>query len=138
MNESFIELFRGRLIGVMSEDEYDALAGSLDGAWIAVDFSADEARVSSVSGEEAGKMMADMRDEIKARNMLNVTYPYTYVHTPEAPRMIKLYDPRRCGSGCSTSSPDPWWVFSTTPPAEAELEELKPSRKRKGLRGLFG
>lgn len=132
MRETFLELFKGRLFGVMSEEDYDALAASLTGEWIAVDLGAGEVRVVEMTGSEVGDTMRELRDKVKSRNMLNVTFPYTYVHTPRAPRMIKLYDPINCGSGCSTSSPDPWWIFSVVRPERSELDSLnRPGQKEK-------
>lgn len=129
MAETFSELFKGRLDGVMSEEDYERLAGGLDGRWFAVE--AGSGAVMELSGAEAGERLLGLRDEVRARNMLSAKFPYTYVHTPSAPKMIKTYDPLKCGSGCSTSSPDPWWVFSAVRPAPEEIERLLPAPARK-------
>ncbi len=135
---SFTQLFRGTLRGLRTEEEYEALAKSSVGTWFASKFG--DGDVKKIDGSEVCRMLLESKDMVKKRNMLNITFPYTYVANPEEPQMIKIYDPLQCGSGCSTSSPDPWWVFSRVEPAEEELRDLMtPKEEKSGIVSrLFG
>lgn len=125
MTLSFADMFRGPLRGIRSEEEYESLAKSLTGMWSAIKFAGGENGILAVDGAKAGDMMIALRDEIKLKKLLSGAIPYTYVHTPDSPKMIKLYDPLKCGSSCSAGSPEPWWIFSTVEPEEGELETIK-------------
>jgi len=140
MSDSFTGIFTGRLEGILSEEGYSALAASLKGEWLAIKFA--EGAIERRVGEWVGETLEKLRAEVKARRMMNISFPYTYVHTLDNPKMIKIYDPSCCGSGCSsTSSPDPWWVFSAVEPGDGELEALRKTKpeERMGLLGkIFG
>ncbi|MBI5815518.1 MAG: hypothetical protein HZB29_07890 [Nitrospinae bacterium] len=134
MSAEFTELFTGRLEGILSEEGYISLAESLEGDWTAVNFT--QGLVEAIDAGKAAELLRGLHAEVKARRMINIAYPYTYVHTPESPRMIKTYDPSSCGGGCSaTASPDPWWVLSRVKPSAGEIESLKKKKpeERKGL-----
>jgi hypothetical protein len=117
--------FDGRLVGLMSEADYDRLAARLAGAWIGLHFADPTAQPASMTATDVAARLVRLKEEVAARKLLSVAFPFTYVRDPDAPTMIKLYDPRACGSGCSTSSPQPWWVFSTVAPSGAEVADLR-------------
>ncbi|MBI4666078.1 MAG: hypothetical protein HY751_06700 [Nitrospinae bacterium] len=120
---TFGGLFTGTLSGILLEEDYDTLACSLEGCFYAVDWK--ENHVARMMGNQVGDTMNMLKQDVCGRKALSVRFPFTYVHTLGSPKMIKLYNPADCGSGCSTSSPSPWWVFSVVAPGPGEIEDLK-------------
>ncbi|MBF0171254.1 MAG: hypothetical protein HQK87_09235 [Nitrospinae bacterium] len=125
MSPTFTGLFTGRLVGIMEKDGYDRLGPSLTGRWFLVPFSDGDAGAHGADAADAAALLLRLADEVKGRNLMSATYPFTYVHTPDDPQMIKLYDPLACGSGCSSGSPMPWWVVSRVAPSADELASLR-------------
>ena len=127
MSHAFTDLFTGRLAGIMERTGYDRLGPSLTGRWWVTPFMDDEALPYEADASDVAALLLRLADEVAARKLMEATYPFTYVHTLDAPQMIKLYDPLACGSGCSTASPKPWWVISRVAPTTEELASLRGS-----------
>ena len=136
MGQSFISVLKGRLFGVMNEEEYVNMAQSLPGdqTWYGLLFSPEvkgKSPVSpvAISGGEVGKKLLELYEEVKKRKSISGKFPHTYVNDRNAPGLIKLYDPGKCGGSCSTTAPDPWWIFSTLKPETSELSQVFAKKK---------
>lgn len=130
--ESFVTLFTGKLRGILKEDKYIELAESLSGSWFAITFENGGSKIEVIDEEGVKTRMLSMLDEVRSKNLLNSTFPYTYVHTPDDPQMVKMYDPIKCGSGCGPyGAPPPWLVLSKVEPTMEELEALAPKDEKK-------
>ncbi|MDH5680438.1 MAG: hypothetical protein OEZ36_02545 [Spirochaetota bacterium] len=128
---SFKEIYLGSFRGMTKEESYIQLTENLTGTWYSFEPDSDLPHVTEIPASELKDTLVSLANIIKARKISHITHPYTYVHQPEDPLMIKLYDPRRGGSSCSIQSPPPWYLFSRVPPAEAELKELFPHLDKK-------
>jgi hypothetical protein len=66
-----------------------------------------------LQGNQAGDFLAQRAEDIKTRRC---GAGWIYVHTPKNPSWIKIYDPLKCGSSCSTTAPDAWWEMELNDP----------------------
>jgi hypothetical protein len=80
-------------------------------------------------GEEAAAFLAERSSEIKARKH---GAGWIYVHTPDTPLWIKIYDPMKCGSSCSMTTPDAWWEMELEDP-RTKIPPENPAPREKGL-----
>ncbi|OIP60726.1 MAG: hypothetical protein CO150_01480 [Nitrospirae bacterium CG_4_9_14_3_um_filter_53_35] len=78
-------------------------------------------------GSEASLFLSDRSEEIKSRKH---GAGWIYVHTPEAPSWIKIYDPMKCGSSCSMTTPKAWWEMTLMDPRESLPPEPQTPEKR--------
>ena len=126
-NERFHSLNTGTLRGIQDEDQYIRFVESLsgDGVWYVLDFLDDEIHVEQIDTHQLQEAMRSMHAEVKSRKQSS-NYPYTYIHTPELPKMIKLYDPMKSGSSCSVMGCEPWRIFSIVEPQKEDLESFRP------------
>ena len=129
---NFVEISQGALEGFLYERQYDDFVGSLTEKrnWFAYDFSKGDFIFLAISEEDLKERLIACRDEVKSRKKFN-TFPFTYVKNKENPVFIKLYDPMKCGSSCSITTPDPWWVFSTVNPEKEEILKVFPAKTEK-------
>ncbi len=75
---------------------------------------------------EAAAFLAARIDDVKNRKQ---GAGWIYVHTPDAPSWIKIYDPYKCAS-CGTRSPKAWWEMELEDPREKYPTEAPvPGRK---------
>ncbi|NOY53173.1 MAG: hypothetical protein GXP58_06070 [Deltaproteobacteria bacterium] len=85
-------------------------------------------------GEEASRFLVARTEELKAR-------PYgpgwVYVHSPDAPSWIKIYDPCKCGSSCSITTPPAWWEMDLIDPADRIAPENSSMEEKKFLLHFF-
>ncbi len=139
INESFYNLNTGTLQGIQDEDQYIRFIESLsgDGVWYSLDFLDDEIHVEQIDTRQLQEIMRSMYDEVKSRKQ-SANYPYTYIHTPELPNMIKLYDPGKSGSSCSVTSPEAWRIFSILEPTKEDLESFRPPQNKSFFSKLLG
>ncbi|MDX1763744.1 MAG: hypothetical protein R3231_05435 [bacterium] len=82
-----------------------------------------------VQGAEASEFLAGLTRELKARPH---GAGWVYVHTPKSPSWVKIYDPAKCGSSCSTTTPPAWWEMALKDPRPTGLPKSSPEKK-----GLF-
>ena len=117
MAESFKELYQGRLEGFLFEKQYDAFVDSLSGneTWYRYEFANGDLNFSETTMTGVKDQLLEFRHMISARKQHN-TFPFTYVHNTSSPNLIKVYDPIKCGSSCSLTTPDPWWIFTRIRP----------------------
>lgn len=141
-NQSFLEIYRGRLEGILDEDRYLDLADLVRGHWYALAFTPEDLVLTEFGvGDENSRAAADqllnLHREIRERRMALSKFPFTYVRDADDPTFIKLYDPLHC-SACGTGpAPEPWWVFSRVRPLESEINELREERKRHHPHGFL-
>ncbi|MEK6776368.1 MAG: hypothetical protein AABY87_05745 [bacterium] len=68
---------------------------------------------------EASAFLAERIEDVKNRKQ---GAGWVYVHTPDAPSWIKIYDPYKCAS-CGTRSPKAWWEMALEDPREEQPQE---------------
>lgn len=141
-NESFLDLYRGRLEGILEEDRYLDLTGLVRGHWYALHFTPESLElVEFGAGDEGSRETADqllaLHREIRERKMALRKFPFTYVCQAEDPLLIKLYHPLQCSACGLGPAPEPWWVFSRVKPSENEMNELRQVRKKDGPQGFL-
>lgn len=131
---TFTEIATGTLDGILFEQQYDNLLASLNSndEWYAAEFHHTKMEFVKLPESEVRNKLSLLRDEVKNRKKHN-TFPFTYFKNNPSPVFIKLYDPARCGSSCSLTKPDPWWIFTKILPEERELKEVFPAPKRKSF-----
>jgi len=76
--------------------------------------------------EEASTFLAAIIEEVKNRKR---GAGWVYVHTPDRPSWIKIYDPYTCAS-CGTRSPKAWWEMKLEDPRETPLDEAQAPGKK--------
>lgn len=77
---------------------------------------------------EAAAFLAARIEDVKDRKQ---GAGWVYVHTPDNPSWIKIYDPWKCAS-CGTRSPKAWWEMVLEDPREKHSTEA-PVRGSKNL-----
>ena len=87
----------------------------------------------TIEGSAASDFLTERSEEIKNRKH---GAGWIYVHTPDSPSWIKIYDPMKCGSSCSMTTPDAWWEMTLEDPRE-EYPPDEPVQKKKGLVDWF-
>ena len=125
----FSEISQGSLEGFLFEKQYDEFVESLAGShsWFAYEFEKSDHEFFEISLLELKNKLLEFRQEIRERKKHN-TFPFTYIKNTKDPLFIKIYDPVKCGSSCSLTTPDPWWVFSRVKPSREEILQLFPPR----------
>ena len=78
--------------------------------------------------DEASAFLAARIQDVKNRKQ---GAGWIYVHTPDSPSWIKIYDPYKCAS-CGTRTPQAWWEMKLED-ARKELSTETPVRERKSL-----
>ncbi|PIV85672.1 MAG: hypothetical protein COW52_00990 [Nitrospirae bacterium CG17_big_fil_post_rev_8_21_14_2_50_50_9] len=81
---------------------------------------------------EASAFLAARIEDVKNRKQ---GAGWVYVHTPDTPSWIKIYDPYKCAS-CGTRSPKAWWEMALEDPRDG-LPEKPPVREKKNLLDWF-
>lgn len=138
---SFEERYRGVLRGILKEEQYSDLARqvkNIPATWYGVSFEKEALKVGEFSEKETSRKLTQLHKEIIEKNYVSARFPYTYFTVENELSFIKVYHPGRCGSSCSTSAPDPWWVFSRIPPTEQELARLRPPKQKNFISRLLG
>ncbi len=123
------------LTGLLNWERVDELIERIKplGPWYI--FSPTEGLESlfEAEGEEASRFLADRTEELKTRPH---GPGWIYVHTPDAPSWIKIYDPCKCGSSCSVTTPPAWWEMELTDPRD-QLAQNPPEEEKKSLLHFF-
>lgn len=129
----FLRLYGGRLHGVMTWKQLDALWQRVDpsAGWYL--YAIGEARPTAPSPPEAVRSFVAEVDALLRREHRESYCGIVYADDLEQPRLVKIYDPNHLGVSCGSSSapPLPGWVMSRVPPAEiGSAAPLPASRKR--------
>ncbi len=116
------------LTGLLSWEGVDALIEKVRsiGPWYIHAPAEGLPSVFSAAGDDAAQFLLERTEELKSRQR---GAGWIYVHTPDAPTWIKIYDPAKCGSSCSTSTPPAWWEMNVDDPRHRLADEAVPQRK---------
>jgi len=119
------------LTGLLSWEKVDALIERIKplGPWYIFSPMKGMESLFQAEGEEASRFLAARTDELKTRRH---GPGWIYVHTPDAPSWIKIYDPCKCGSSCSVTTPPAWWEMELTDPRDP-LPQDPPEDEKKPL-----
>ncbi len=115
------------LTGLLSWERVDALIEKVRsaGPWYIHAPAEGLPSLFSAEGDDAADFLAARTEDLKARRS---GAGWIYVHTPDAPQWIKIYDPAKCGSSCSTTTPAAWWEMEVSDPRERLAEEASPEK----------
>jgi hypothetical protein len=122
------------LTGLLSWEKVDELIERIKplGPWYIFSPTEGIESLFQTNGEEAAKFLSERTEELKTRPH---GPGWIYVHTPAAPSWIKIYDPCKCGSSCSMTTPPAWWEMELTDP-RPRLEPVSSEEEEK--KTLFG
>lgn len=117
---SFFDIFQGKMYGVLSWQKFDALwrhLGDNRQGWYV--WKCDEDMpTQTMSADEFAQFLQDsemfLRKQDRAKRC-----GFVYVDDVEAPQFLKVFHPRKMGSGCGCSSQPvlPYWTISQIAPA---------------------
>ena len=136
--DPYLAALSGRFFGVLRWDEFDALLARLGAdpeGWFIYETDHAPPTAPAGPGEMAAMLqaVAEVTDPVrKLRDVCGTAY----VDSPEAPGLIKLFDPWRMGSSCGGENhavAPPRWIVSRMKPSP--LPAAAPSRppRRRGL-----
>jgi hypothetical protein len=119
------------LTGLLTWERVDELIGKIRslGPWYIHSPADGMESLFTAGGSEAADFLTGRSEEIKARKH---GAGWVYVHTPEAPSWIKIYDPMKCGSSCSMTTPNAWWEMDLEDPRE-KISCEEPAAEKGGL-----
>ncbi len=118
-NNSFSSLYKGTFNGIIKEKDYENLANSLNGKWTSIEFDNSNANITFTSAEKITDIMLSIKNNMQSNSQ---PIPYTYVHTKDEPKIIKIY--KTGGSSCSRGTANPYWVFTNVAMSKEELKNI--------------
>jgi len=137
----FLTAFRGSFTAALRWHQLDALWARLreraDAGWFlyAVGESpptepADAARVEVFIAELDALLRAEHQEDYCG---------IVYADDPQAPTLVKIYDPHHLGVSCGSSAnpPLPGWVMSLLPPVDLPAARAPANNRRRWWRRLF-
>ncbi len=135
-NDAWQQAFAGSFSGVLRWGQFDALWAALrarPGGWYV---RRQEGAPCTEPETEAGflAMLDDTEAELKRLRPAD-SCGVVYVDDAAAPGFIKIFHPRKMGTGCSCDGPSlPWLVLSRMAPPVTHAEPPKPGLWQKLLR----
>jgi hypothetical protein len=140
MSAEFERLYAGRLYGLVSWKQLEALWDRLDpGAGWYLYAVGEAPPAAPSSGEDARRFMARVHDLLREEHREDYC-GIVFADDLERPSMVKIYDPNNLGVSCgfSKNPPLPGWIMSRVPPADLKPHVPIPGNRRRWWQGLFG
>lgn len=124
---AFRERLGGTFQGIMTWEQLDALWDRIRGGRWFVFPTDDPPPERPLDGEPLAAQIAAIDASLRRDHR----YDYcgiVYADDPEAPTLVKVYDPRTLGTSCShgAAPAPPRWILSTARPASLERDEPAP------------
>lgn len=137
----FLERFRGSFINLLRWPQLDSLWNTLrqqaDAGWYAYAIG----ETPPAAPLEAGELDAFIReiDTLLRREHDEDYCGIVYADKPDAPRMVKIYDPNNLGVTCgfSAAPPLPGWILSLDPPCDLPAAMPAPAGRRRWWQRLW-
>lgn len=136
----YLSKFRGSFTSALRWPQLEALwervTASPDGWFI---YAVGEMPPERPASPEALLGFVAEIDELLRREHAEDYCGIVYADVPEAPTMVKIYDPNNLGVSCgySDNPPLPGWVLSRIPPVDLQAM-TPPAGRRRWWRRLFG
>lgn len=142
MNSGFLEKYHGYLKNLLRWDELDRLWDRLrqapDGVWFAY-ATGESPPQQPLDAEQLARVIGEL--DLLLRTEHKESYcGIVYVDDPDAPSLVKIYDPNNLGSVCGSSfgpPPLPGWVLSTLPPTDLKAVLPQPEGRRRWWQRLL-
>lgn len=140
VENSFLTAFRGSFTSALRWPQLDALwrrVRSQPEGWFI--YSVGESPPVAPAGREELLRFIDEIDRLLRSEHDEDYCGIVYADAPQAPHMIKIYDPNNLGVSCgfSDNPPLPGWVLSRLAPVDLEAARQTAGRRRWWQR-LFG
>ncbi len=129
-DDPFLTFYNGRLRGMLTEELHQETAAALprERTWHLIHPQAEPTpAIETLSGEEVHAQFAALVEELAALHALHRGTGWTFVGERDGEWMIKVFNPRQCGSGCGPYSPPVWRIYTTLRPSEAALAATAPA-----------
>ncbi len=124
MQSDYDALFSGRLVGILDWRRFDALWGHLRSeaeGWYVRDFSSRDIPSAPLSAAAFRAWLEEAESFLRRRHREDYC-GFLYADDAQAPRFIKIFDPRKMGSACGCSAKvEPRWTLSRMPPSPAPV-----------------
>ena len=132
--------FSGKFSGIIPWTKFDELWGQLKAdpeGWYVYQPDSEDMPPESVLGKIDFLAFLDEAEAFLHEQQYADYCGAVYVDNLEQPRFIKIFHPRKMGSGCSIGGDNhtvilPWWTISRVQP-EKMREPEQPAPKKKGL-----
>jgi len=139
---NFSSAFRGRFCNLLTWDSLDALWQTLraetGAGWYiyAIGMPVPEQPASAA----ALRRFIDAVDALLRHDHREDYCGIVYVDNPQAPTLIKIFDPHNLGTSCGSSKnpPLPGWVLSRLPPEPLDDKRPLPASRQRWWRELWG
>ena len=143
LENSFMEKFQGRLIGILRWDQLDELwttiqAGNTDDWYI---YHIGETPPLTTCKPEQLHRFVEEVDKLLRHDHDEDYCGIVYVDNKITPGLIKIYDPNNlghvCGSSVNTPPPLPGWIISKLQPIDLEAAMPPPGNRKKWWQKIF-
>jgi len=137
----YLAAFRGSFTSALRWPQLDALWQRLrddPAGWYV--YAVGEPPPQAPAGAEQLLRFIDEIDTLLRREHDEDYCGIVYADVPEAPQMIKIYDPNNLGVVCgySENPPLPGWVLSRLPPMDLPAAQAQTAGRRRWWQRLFG
>lgn len=133
VEDPYLTAFRGSFTSALRWPQLDALwqrVRSQPADWYV--YAIGEEPPAEPAGEQELLRFIDEVDELLRREHDEDYCGIVYADNPQAPTMVKIYDPHNLGVTCgySNNPPLPGWVLSRLPPIDLEAARQSAARRR--------
>jgi hypothetical protein len=138
-DDTFLALYNGPLTGLRSREAHKEVADRLpvDREWYLIDPQADPVPTAvAIAGDTVREAIRGVVDELAPLHKAGDGTGWTFAGETDGDWLIKVFNPRQCGSGCGCYSPDPWRVYTTRRPSPEALVAITPPPKEQPQGGL--
>ncbi len=137
--DAYLTAFRGGFTSALRWPQLDALWGRVRAApegWFV--YAIGETPPAAPTDADGLLRFIDEVDQLLRREHDEDYCGIVYADAPDAPSMIKIYDPNNLGVSCGYSDkpPLPGWVLSRLPPVDLEAAR-QPAGRRRWWQRLF-
>ena len=141
-DSAYLRACNGLLKGILRWPELDTVWQRLhhrnDGGWYIYTIGRPPPSVPS-SRDEFERFLVEVRERLQDEHKEDYC-GIVYVDSPEEPSFLKIYDPGNLGMVCGSSvtPPLPGWTLSRVAPVDLESQTLRPVKRRRWWRRIFG
>ena len=129
-NDPFLALYNGRLNGMLTPELHEKTAAALprERPWHVIHPQAEPTpTIEPLTGDELHSQFTALIEELAALHALHRGTGWTFVGERDGEWLIKVFNPKQCGSGCGPYSPPVWRIYTTLRPSDAALAATAPT-----------
>jgi hypothetical protein len=141
-NQPFLTAFKGGFSNLLRWPQLDSLWANLrqqrEASWYA--YAVGEVPPTApLTADELDTFIQEIDTLLRQEHQEDYC-GIVYVDNPEAPRLIKIYDPNNLGVVCgfSDAPPLPGWTLSLDPPCDLQKALPPPANRRRWWQRLWG